>query len=75
MTDVSLPLIDAGTIPDRIFSLLRGAIMEARSAGSKIRTGTGRVAYGISRGPLRGAIGRLEACGLVVRRPNVGAAW
>jgi DNA-binding GntR family transcriptional regulator len=30
-------------------------------------------AYGISRGPLREAIGRLEACSLVVRKPNVGA--
>ena len=65
---------DAGTIPDRIFSLLREAIIEGDIApGSKISEPELARAYGISRGPLREAIGRLEACGLVVRRANVGA--
>jgi DNA-binding GntR family transcriptional regulator len=65
---------DAGTIPERIFSLLREAIVEgAIPAGSKISEPELARAYGISRGPLREAIGRLEACGLVVRRPNLGA--
>ena len=64
----------SGTIPDRIFSLLTEAIVEGGiSAGSKISEPELARAYGISRGPLREAIGRLEACGLVVRRPNVGA--
>jgi DNA-binding GntR family transcriptional regulator len=30
--------------------------------------------YGISRGPLREALSRLEACGLIVRRRNIGAS-
>lgn len=63
-----------GTIPDRVFALLREAIVEGDiPSGSKISEPELAKAYGISRGPLREAIGRLEACGLVVRRPNVGA--
>lgn len=62
------------TIPDRIFTKLREAIVEGEiPSGSKISEPELARAYGISRGPLREAIGRLEACGLVVRRPNVGA--
>jgi DNA-binding GntR family transcriptional regulator len=65
---------DNGTIPERVFSRLRDAIFEGDiPAGSKISEPELARAYGISRGPLREAIGRLEACGLVVRRPNVGA--
>jgi DNA-binding GntR family transcriptional regulator len=65
---------ESGTIPDRVFSLLREAIVEGDiPAGSKISEPELAKVYGISRGPLREAIGRLEACGLVVRRPNVGA--
>ena len=65
---------ESSTIPDRIFSLLKEAIVEGRiPAGSKISEPELARAYGISRGPLREAIGRLEACGLVVRRRNVGA--
>jgi DNA-binding GntR family transcriptional regulator len=69
------PAIDSNaTIPERIFSLLREAIVEGEiPSGSKISEPELARAYGISRGPLREAIGRLEACGLVVRRPNVGA--
>jgi len=64
----------SGTIPERIFSILREAIVEGDiPAGSKISEPELARAYGISRGPLREAIGRLEACGLVVRRANVGA--
>ncbi len=66
--------IAAGNIPDRIFNLLKEAIVEGDiAAGSKISEPELARAYGISRGPLREAIGRLEACGLVVRKPNVGA--
>jgi len=65
---------ESTTIPDRIFSVIKEAIVEGDiPAGSKISEPELARAYGISRGPLREAIGRLEACGLVVRRPNVGA--
>ena len=69
------PTGEAGaTIPERIFALLREAIVEGEiPSGSKISEPELARTYGISRGPLREAIGRLEACGLVVRRPNVGA--
>ena len=76
MTSLSdaVPGAENITIPDRIFSLLKEAIVEGDIvAGSKISEPELAKAYGISRGPLREAIGRLEACGLVVRRPNVGA--
>jgi len=72
--DGGLSAVVGGTIPDRIFSLLREAIVEGDiPPGSKISEPELARRYGISRGPLREAIGRLEACGLVVRRPNVGA--
>lgn len=76
MTSLSgtAPEAENSTIPDRIFSLIKEAIVEGDiAAGSKISEPELARAYGISRGPLREAIGRLEACGLVVRRPNVGA--
>lgn len=76
MNDLSSVSADiaGGNIPDRIFNLLKEAIVEGDiAAGSKISEPELARAYGISRGPLREAIGRLEACGLVVRRPNVGA--
>ncbi|WP_078120150.1 GntR family transcriptional regulator [Thiosocius teredinicola] len=76
MNDLSSVSADiaAGNIPDRIFNLLKEAIVEGDiAAGSKISEPELARAYGISRGPLREAIGRLEACGLVVRKPNVGA--
>lgn len=62
------------TIPERIFCQLREAIVEGRiPAGSKISEAELAQTHGISRGPLREAIGRLAAVGLVERRPNVGA--
>ena len=68
------PGTENSTIPDRVFSLIKEAIVEGDiAAGSKISEPELARTYGISRGPLREAIGRLEACGLVVRRPNVGA--
>ena len=73
-TPNAVPALESITIPERIFALLREAIVEgAMPAGSKISEPELARAHGISRGPLREAIGRLEACGLVVRRPNVGA--
>jgi DNA-binding GntR family transcriptional regulator len=71
---IAAPDPETGTIPDRIFSLIKEAIVEGHiPAGGKISEPELARSYGISRGPLREAIGRLEACGLVVRRPNVGA--
>lgn len=53
---------------------LREAIVEGGiAAGSKISEPELARTYGISRGPLREAIARLESCGLVERQPNVGA--
>ncbi len=43
------------------------------ATGSKISEPELARTYGISRGTLREAIGRLEACGLVERKPNIGA--
>lgn len=62
------------TIADRVFEQIRQAIVEGGiAAGSKISEPELAKVYGISRGPLREAIGRLEACGLVERKANVGA--
>ncbi len=64
----------APTIAERIFREIQGAIVEGSiPAGSKISEPELARRFGISRGPLREAIGRLESCGLVERRPNVGA--
>jgi DNA-binding GntR family transcriptional regulator len=62
------------TIADRVFDRIRLAIESgAMLTGSKISEPELARAYGISRGPLREAIARLESCGLVVRRAHVGA--
>jgi DNA-binding GntR family transcriptional regulator len=64
----------AVTISDRIFARFRKAIVEGEiPAGSKISEPELAREWGVSRGPLREAIGRLEACNLLVRRANVGA--
>jgi DNA-binding GntR family transcriptional regulator len=64
----------AVTISDRVFARFRKAIVEGEiPPGSKISEPELAREYGVSRGPLREAIGRLEACNLVVRKPNVGA--
>ena len=62
------------TIADRVFDQIRLAIESGgMRTGSKISEPELARSYGISRGPLREAIARLESCGLVVRRANVGA--
>lgn len=62
------------TISERIFARIQQEIVEGKlKPGSKISEPELARAYGISRGPLREAIGRLEACSLVVRKANVGA--
>ncbi len=70
----SLPRTPRATLADALFERLRKAVVEGEiGAGSKISEPELARACGVSRGPLREAIGRLEACGLVSRKPNVGA--
>ncbi len=62
------------TIADKICNKLQNAIVEGIiPAGSKISEPALASEYGISRGPLREALSRLEACYLIERKPNVGA--
>jgi DNA-binding GntR family transcriptional regulator len=64
----------AVTIADQVFVRLQRAIVAGEiPSGSKISEPELARVYGISRGPLREAIARLEACSLVVRKPNIGA--
>ncbi len=64
----------AATIADRTFDQLRQAIVEGEiPPGSKISEPVLAARYGISRGPLREAMRRLESSSLVERKPNVGA--
>jgi DNA-binding GntR family transcriptional regulator len=65
---------EACTIADRVFAQLRQAIVEGSiTPGAKISEPEMAARYGISRGPLREAMRRLESSNLVERRPNVGA--
>jgi DNA-binding GntR family transcriptional regulator len=62
------------TIADQIFEKLQKAIVEGEIlAGSKISEPVLAKQFGISRGPLREALSRLEVCNLIERKPNVGA--
>jgi len=66
--------VRAITIADKVFAQIQRAIVEGQiPPGSKISEPELARTYGISRGPLREAIGRLEACSLVERKANVGA--
>ena len=62
------------TIADTVCSKLQKAIVEGIiPAGSKISEPALANEFGISRGPLREALSRLESCNLIERKPNVGA--
>jgi DNA-binding GntR family transcriptional regulator len=62
------------TIADQVFSEIRKAIVGGEiPQGSKISEPELARRFGISRGPLREAMRRLESASLVERRPNVGA--
>lgn len=62
------------TIADQVFAEIRKAIVEGDiPQGSKISEPELARRFGISRGPLREAMGRLESSNLVQRRANVGA--
>lgn len=69
-----VPASTITAIPERLFTEIRRAIVEGGiPAGSKISEPDLARRFGVSRAPLREAIGRLEACNLVVRQPNRGA--
>ena len=62
------------SIPDRLFEQLKTAIFEGDiPVGSKLSEPELARDYQVSRGALREAIARLEACRLVTRKTNVGA--
>jgi DNA-binding GntR family transcriptional regulator len=62
------------TLADDVFDQLRTAIVKGKlQPGSKVNEPQLSKQYGISRGPLREAIRRLEGCKLVEIKPNVGA--
>lgn len=65
---------DQGTLAEHVFRRIQSAIVRGEIApGSKISEPELARTYGISRGPLREAIHRLEGQRLVVRVPHVGA--
>src|SRR5690625_713168 len=62
------------TLAERVFNQLQDAIVRGELApGSKITEPGLSKTYGISRGPLREAMRRLEAHRLIARVPHVGA--
>ncbi len=66
--------IAVSTIADKVCEKLQVAIVEGIiPAGSKISEPALASEFGISRGSLREALSRLEACNLIERTPNVGA--
>lgn len=66
--------IPVRTLADNVFDQLRTAIVSGEfPPGSKINEPQLAERYGISRGPLREAIRRLEGCKLVEIKPNAGA--
>ena len=68
------PETDSGTLSEQVFRRIREAIVRGDVApGSKISEPELARTYGISRGPLREAIHRLEGQRLVVRVPHAGA--
>lgn len=66
--------VKSQTLADDVFEQLRSAIVKGElPPGSKINEPQLANRYGISRGPLREAIRRLEGCKLVEIKPNSGA--
>ena len=62
------------TLADTVFGQIRTAIVKGElEPGSKVNEPQLSKQYGISRGPLREALRRLEGCKLVEITPNVGA--
>tara|TARA_B110000858_G_scaffold197668_1_gene260197 strand:+ start:21849 stop:22517 length:669 start_codon:yes stop_codon:yes gene_type:complete len=66
--------LKTSTLADTVFDQIRTAIVKGELVpGSKVNEPQLSQQYGISRGPLREAIRRLEGCKLVEITPNVGA--
>lgn len=64
----------SSTLADSVFEQIRTSIIKGElSPGSKVNEPQLSKQYGISRGPLREAIRRLEGCKLVEVKPNAGA--
>ncbi len=75
-THVSLASLSAEseTLSDHVMRQIQSAIVKGEiQPGSKISEPELARAYGISRGPLREALHRLEGQKLIVRVPHVGA--
>jgi len=63
------------SLSEEIFQKLREAIIVGEiPSGSKLSEPALAKEYGISRGPLREALSRLEAGSLIERHPNIGAS-
>lgn len=68
------PAADSETLSEHVLRQIQSAIVKGEIApGSKISEPELARAYGISRGPLREALHRLEGQKLLVRVPHVGA--
>ena len=74
MSDVYKRQAEGETLADHVLRQIQSAIVKGDIApGSKISEPELARAYGISRGPLREALHRLEGQKLLVRVPHVGA--
>ena len=74
LEEVTVLADDSETLSENVFRRIQAAIVKGDIApGSKISEPELARTYGISRGPLREAIHRLEGQRLVVRVPHVGA--
>jgi len=71
--DNIISLSDRQTLSDKVFNDLKEAIIKGElPQGSKITEDEIAKQYGISRGPLREAIRRLEGLRLLIRKPHAG---
>lgn len=71
---VNKPASESHTLSEQVFRTIQAAIVKGHIApGSKISEPELARTYGISRGPLREAIHRLEGQRLLIRVPHVGA--
>ena len=67
------PLSDRQTLSEQVFNELKEAIIKGDlPQGSKVIEDEIAKQYGISRGPLREAIRRLEGLRLLIRKPHAG---
>ncbi len=74
MSPDNRPLLDNRTLREQVFEHLREEILSTRlSPGAELHEVALAESLGISRGPLREALGRLAAEGLVTIRPRRGA--